>query len=162
MNFSLKIVDAVEKDGEKISSTLIRELIKSGDIEKANDLLGYEYTIDGVVIHGKNLGQKMGYPTANIEPDVEYVIPAKGVYDSDIEIDGQIYRAATNIGQNPTIENNGLRVESHILDFSKSIYGKRVSLSLIRYLRPELKFESVDELFKQIALDTEEVRLRNE
>lgn len=161
-NFKLKVLDPVEKDGEKISSTLIRTLITEGKIEEANQLLGYEYTIDGVVIHGKKLGEKMGYPTANIDPDVEYVIPAKGVYDSDIFIDGKKYKAATNIGKNPTIENSGLRVESHILDFSESIYSKRVSLSLLRYLRPELKFKSVEELFQQIALDTEEVRQREE
>lgn len=159
-NILLNIIDPVKSDGIALSSTYIRELIKTGEIEKANELLGYSYTIDGIVIHGKKLGNKMGFPTANIDPDVKYVIPKYGVYDSDIIVDGITYKAATNIGKNPTIENEGLRVEAHILDFKDNIYGKKVALKLIKFLRPEIKFDNVDELFKQIEKDTEDVRQR--
>lgn len=159
-NIDLNIINPVEIDGELLSSTNIRNLIKTGEVEKANKLLGHFYTIDGYVIHGKQLGNKMGYPTANIDPDVKYVIPMYGVYDSDIIVDGKVYKAATNIGKNPTIENEGLRVEAHILDFSESIYGKKVALRLRRFLRPEKKFDSIDELFGQIAKDVQDVKSR--
>lgn len=159
-NISLSIIEPVSQDGELLSSSNIRNLIKSGDVDRANKLLGHFYTIDGVIIHGKKLGGKMGYPTANIDPDVKYVIPHYGVYDTDIIIDGKVYKAATNIGKNPTIENYGLRVEAHILDFNGDIYGKKVSLRLRKFLREELKFDSVDELFKQIADDVECIRNR--
>ncbi|MBP2025497.1 bifunctional riboflavin kinase/FAD synthetase [Peptoniphilus stercorisuis] len=159
-NIDLNIIKPVEIEGDLLSSTYIRNLIKSGQVDKANKLLGHCYTIDGYVIHGKQLGNKMGYPTANIEPDVKYVIPMYGVYDSDIIIDGKVYKAATNIGKNPTIENEGLRVEAHILNFSESIYGKKVALRLIKFLRPEIKFDTVDELFKQIAKDVKDVENR--
>ena len=159
-NLELNIIDPVLTDDIALSSTYIRELIKTGEIEKANELLCHCYTIDGVVIHGKKLGNKMGFPTANIDPDVKYVIPKYGVYDSDIIMDGKIYKAATNIGKNPTVENEGLRVEASILDFSGDIYGKRVSLRLRRFLRPEKKFDNIKELFDQIAKDVDNVRQR--
>lgn len=156
-NIILKVLEPVEKNGVKISSTLIRDLIKNGEIKKANELLTHNYKIDGKIIHGKSLGHTMGYPTANIEPTANYVIPRNGVYDTDILIDGKRYKAATNIGKNPTIENSGVRVEAHILDFDGDLYDKEVSLEILKFIRPEKKFESVEELFEQIAKDTEEV-----
>ncbi|EFI42276.1 MULTISPECIES: bifunctional riboflavin kinase/FAD synthetase [Peptoniphilus] len=165
-NLSLKnniknfIIDAVIFDGIIVSSSTIRNFIEDGNIEMANKLLGYNYTITGKIIHGKNLGTKNGYPTANIQIDTNYVIPKFGVYDSDIKIKNKVYKAASNIGKNPTIENNGLRIESHILNFNKNIYGETVDLILLKFLRPESKFLNIDELFEKIKEDVNKVKNR--
>lgn len=159
-NFKLFIINPVEKNGKIISSTSIRELIKSGQIKLANEFLGYNFTMNGVVINGKNLGSKMGFPTANIKTDVNYEIPKFGVYDTNIEIDGKSYRAATNIGKNPTIENSGLRIEAFILDFNEDIYGKSVKLSLLDFIREEKNFDNIDDLFSQIKLDVDYIKTR--
>lgn len=159
-NFKLFIINPVEKNGKIISSTSIRELIKNGQIKLANEFLGYNFTMNGVVINGKNLGSKMGFPTANIKTDVNYEIPKFGVYDTNIEIDGKSYRAATNIGKNPTIENSGLRIEAFILDFNEDIYGKSVKLSLLDFIREEKNFDNIDDLFSQIKLDVDYIKTR--
>ncbi|SHG94687.1 riboflavin kinase / FMN adenylyltransferase [Anaerosphaera aminiphila DSM 21120] len=159
-NFKLFIINPVEKNGKIISSTSIRELIKNGQIKLANEFLGYNFTMNGVVINGKNLGSKMGFPTANIKTDVNYEIPKFGVYDTNIEINGKSYRAATNIGKNPTIENSGLRIEAFILDFNEDIYGKSVQLSLLDFIREEENFDNIDDLFAQIKLDVDYIKTR--
>ncbi|RVU54170.1 bifunctional riboflavin kinase/FAD synthetase [Anaerosphaera multitolerans] len=156
--FDLFVIDPVIEDGMVVSSTLIRSLIKKGDIILANKLLGYNFTIRGTVINGKKLGKKMGYPTANIKPDINYEIPKFGVYDSTVEVDGKIYRAATNIGKNPTIENSGLRIEAHLLDFHKEIYGKPIKLSLLEFIREEMSFDNIDDLFSQIKADVDYIK----
>lgn len=154
----LKIVNKVELDNKIISSSLIRQLIKDGEIKEANKFLGYSYAIEGKVIHGKKLGSKMGFPTANIEPITDYVIPKYGVYYSKIKINDSLYKAATNIGKNPTVENSGIRIESNIIDFSGDIYGRKVELILLEYLRPELTFNNIDDLFSQIEKDIDTIK----
>ena len=131
---SVYIVDQIKFKGEKISSSHIRELIEK-------------------IIHAKGLGKKMGFPTANLELIDNFVIPKHGVYDTNILIDGKKYKASTNIGTNPTVENNGVKIESHILNFNRDIYGKLVELEILNFVRPELKFNNVEELFEQIAKD---------
>ncbi|WBW50682.1 bifunctional riboflavin kinase/FAD synthetase [Peptoniphilus equinus] len=157
-DFQLYVVDEILEGEEAISSTRIRSLIESGNIQEANALLGYEFTIDGTVIHGKHLGTVMGMPTANIEPIVNYVLPKFGVYTSWLKIDGRMYPAATNIGKNPSIENEGFRIEAHILDFNGDIYGKTVQLILHSYLRPEMKFDNLIALFEQMHHDVATTR----
>lgn len=149
----LKVINPITLDGEIVSSTLIRKLIRDGDIKKANKLLGYEYTMDCEVIHGKKLGSKMGFPTANLNLLSNYVIPKFGVYNSKIKINGRIYKAATNIGKNPTVENSGMRIEASILDFDEKIYGEKLELILLDYIRPELVFDNIKDLFDQINKD---------
>lgn len=156
----LFVVDPVKFEDEIVSSSLIRKLITEGNLEKVSKLLTYEYTLQGKIIHGKHLGNEMGYPTANIALSENYVIPKFGVYDSDILIQGKTFKAATNIGKNPTIENSGIRIESHILDFNQNIYGEKVDLILKRFIRPELKFETIEELFDKIKEDVSIVKER--
>ena len=150
---SVEVIEQISYNGEKISSSLIRNLIEDGNVKDANYLLSRPYKLIGKIIHAKGLGKKMGYPTANLELIDNFVIPKFGVYDTDIIIKGKKYRASTNIGTNPTVEHDGIKIEAHILDFSEDIYGEIVELELLDFVRPELKFNSLEELFKQIAKD---------
>ncbi len=159
-NIELKVIDPVTEDGIKISSSLIRELIENGEIAKANRLMTRPFTITGEIVHGKKLGSKMNYPTANIKMDSNFIIPKYGVYDTNIIVDGKKYKAASSVGTNPSVNGEGLSIEAHILDFNKTIYGYKVYLEFLDFLRPELKFNSVEELFEQIKADTNKVRER--
>lgn len=150
---TIEVIEQISYDGEKISSSLIRKLIEAGKIKEANFLLSRPYKLIGKIIHAKGLGKKMGYPTANLELMDNFVIPKFGVYDTEIIVKGKKYKASTNIGTNPTVEHDGIKIEAHILDFNEDIYGEIVELELLDFVRPELKFNSIDELFKQIAKD---------
>lgn len=150
---TIEVIEQISYDGEKISSSLIRKLIEAGKIKEANFLLSRPYKLIGKIIHAKGLGKKMGYPTANLELMDNFVIPKFGVYDTDIIVKGKKYKASTNIGTNPTVEHDVIKIEAHILDFNEDIYGEIVELELLDFVRPELKFNSIDELFKQIAKD---------
>ena len=150
---SVDVIDQISSHGVKISSTLIRSLIEEGKLKEANELLSRTYKLIGEIIHAKGLGKKMGYPTANLKLIDNFVIPRYGVYDTDIIINGERFRASTNIGTNPTVEHDGIKIEAHILDFNRDIYGEIVELELLDFVRPELKFDSIEELFEQIAKD---------
>ena len=150
---SVDVIEQISSHGVKISSTLIRRLIEDGKIKEADELLSRPYKLIGEIIHAKGLGKKMGYPTANLKLIDNFVIPRFGVYDTDIIIKGERFRASTNIGTNPTVEHDGIKIEAHILDFNRDIYGEIVELELLDFVRPELKFASIEELFKQIAKD---------
>jgi riboflavin kinase / FMN adenylyltransferase len=142
-----------------VSSTEARAAIQSGDIPKANDLLGRKYFISGRVIKGEGRGKKIGFPTANLGYSKELVIPAKGVYITQVQIKDMIYNSVTNIGVNPTF-NTGyeVHVETHLLDFVHDIYGEEIRVSFIKKLREEKKFPSVNDLVKQIDSDVNETR----
>lgn len=147
------VIEAVELDGEVVSSTAIRICLQQGSVEKANRMLGRNHFLTGTVIHGKHLGRKIGIPTANLLLPEGVVIPAYGVYAS--VVDGR--PAVTNIGIRPTLEDGEIpTVESRLLDFSGDLYGKTIKVELLHYLRPERKFATVEELKKQILLDSEE------
>lgn len=150
---SIHVIEQVSYEGEKISSSRIRSLIEEGRVKEANNLLSRPYKLIGRIIHAKGLGKKMGYPTANLELVDNFVIPKYGVYDTDIIINGKKFKASTNIGTNPTVEHAGIKIEAHILDFDEDIYGEIVELELLEFVRPELKFDSIEELFEQIAKD---------
>lgn len=150
---TIDVINQISSHGEKISSTLIRNLIEEGRIKEANELLSRPYKLIGEIIHAKGLGKKMGYPTANLKLIDNFVIPRYGVYDTDIIINGERFKASTNIGTNPTVEHDGIKIEAHILDFDRDIYGEIVELELLDFVRPELKFDSIEELFDQIAKD---------
>ncbi len=144
-------------NGVMISSTHIRELIRSGDIEQANELLGYELWYRLPVIRGNEIGRTLLSPTINqIIPDTN-VIPRFGVYKSYTEVNGRTYRSITNIGVKPTIDDRsdgtGAVMETHILDYSGFLYGERIAVSLCRFIRPERRFSGLPELKAQIAAD---------
>ncbi len=161
--FRLFVIDKLISDGSEISSTLIRSLLKEGKIEKANELLGYKYSISGKVSSGNQIGRTIGFPTANIILDDNKLAPKYGVYSSEINLGGHIYKGISNIGIKPTINKNGntdeqCSLEMNIFDFNDYIYDKDVVVYLNRFIREERKFESIDELKKQIAIDISSVK----
>lgn len=139
----------------KLSSTLIRDMIKVGKVKEASTILGNDYAIKGQVVHGKKIGSKeLGYPTANIDLDFPYVLPAEGVYLTNIYIDSSKYLSLTSIGTNPTVtDSKDLKVEVYILDFNEKIYGSRVKVEFIDWIRGQIKFDSKDKLIKQMGQD---------
>jgi len=146
-------------DKVKISSTLIIDLIHKGEIEKANKLLGREYYINGEVIHGLGNGRKLGFPTSNIKPITNYVIPKKGVYATLISVQGgKELLSMTDIGVHPTIDElNKLSIETNIISKDEDIYGKKIKLSFLSFIRDEQKFASVNKLVEQLTKDREAI-----
>lgn len=152
--FKAHIAENVCLDGEPISSTRIRELIREGKIEEANRLLGYELSFRLPVVYGNQIGRKLSFPTINQIIPSTNVIPRFGVYKSFVQVNGKNLRAITNIGIRPTVvENSGVVMETHILNFSGELYGKKIAVSLCGFLRGEKKFADLSELKEQIARD---------
>ena len=148
------VVDKVTEDGRDISSTYVREEIVKGNIAKANHLLGYEYFIRSKIIHGKQIGRKMGIPTVNMQIPPEKLLPPFGVYVTRVEIGEKWYTSVSDVGVKPTIEgDNPLGVETYILDFCQDLYEKEVTVHFLEYIRPEKKFDSLEELKQQITSD---------
>ena len=144
------------EDGTVISSSLVRRSLMDGDMQKASELLGYTYSLTGTVAQGKHQGHKLGFPTANIEPWKRKALPKFGVYTGMLETDTEMFPAVVNIGIQPTIPSGRVTVEAHILTESPELYGQKVRLSLLKMLRPEKRFDSVEELTQQIEQDREE------
>lgn len=137
-----------------VSSTAVRELISKGEICRCNELLGRLFSLSGRVIKGAQRGRKIGFPTANVEIGEEYIKPCMGVYSTNTIIDNRKYKSLTNIGVNPTfVEEGQSSVETHIIDFDEDIYGENIKVEFIEKIRNEIKFESVNDLIKQIELD---------
>lgn len=154
--FKYKEIQPVEFNNKTISSTIIKKLIKTGQIEMANKLLNSEYTISGTVQKGEHIASKIGFPTANIEyPDKKIELPY-GVYSTKININNKYYKGIMNYGIKPTITNIHKPVaEAHIIDFDKNIYNTDISISILKKIRDERNFASVEELKKQIKKDIE-------
>ncbi|MBQ7652935.1 MAG: bifunctional riboflavin kinase/FAD synthetase [Clostridia bacterium] len=154
----LKVVDILTIDGEKISSRSIKEAIKSGDVEKANSLLGYVYSVRGKVVSGRKEGRRIGYPTVNVNLDRSLVTLKEGVYHTKTRIKGEYYDCVTNVGAHPTFEDENFNAETHIIGYEGDLYGKTIKIEFIKYLRGIKKFTSAAELKKQIAKDIEEIK----
>lgn len=149
-----EIVPLLNLDGSAVSTTRIRGLIEAGDITTANRLLGYSYFITGRVVHGDARGRRMGIRTINISFDENKLLPADGVYSSDVIIDGKIYMGVTDIGFKPTVKDTGKRgIETHILDFDGDVYNNTVSIFFNDFYRKEIKFASESELIEVIRGD---------
>lgn len=138
---------------EVISSTKIRQLIMEGEIEKANTMLGKYFTYDFVVKKGDGLGHTLGFPTINQFFPQDFIVPKYGVYASRVKVGSRYYPAVTNVGIRPTVNKDSMRSETCILGFSGDLYGQNVEVSLVKYIRDEIKFPNLDELKKQIAKD---------
>lgn len=144
-----------------VSSTKIRDLIEVGKLEDVKLLLGRNYSIIGKVIPGKNLGSKLGFPTANIKPIINYTIPKSGVYSTETIVNNKKYLSATSVGYNPTFNENSIKIETHIIDFAENIYDENIELIFVEYLREEIKFNDIDSLVKQIENDIKRVKSRH-
>lgn len=140
-------------DGEKVNSSRLRELLGSGDVEKANRLMTKDFSYSFEVVHGQKRGRQMGFPTANQYFPPELVIPKFGVYASTAEVDGKIYKSFTNIGSRPTFPEDDVRSETHLFDFDGDLYGKKVRVTLRKFIREERKFDSQEELAIQLTED---------
>lgn len=137
-----------------VSSSRIKDMLIKGRLKAAEKMLGYKYFFKGEIVSGNRIGNTIGFPTINILPDVNCLIPKLGVYATEVTIDGMTYKGITNIGVKPTVgEDEALTIETNILDFNKDVYGHQAKVSLISFLREEKKFSSLNELKKQIEND---------
>jgi riboflavin kinase/FMN adenylyltransferase len=155
-NFTVEKLDAKIIENEKVSSTIIRKTLATGDIETANKYLGYSYQLSGRVITGSKIGREIGFPTANIKiHDNNKIIPMPGVYAIETDVFGKTYPAMLNIGYRPTITTNptGLTIEAHIIGFDGDLYDKDITVYFKKRIRDEMKFSSIDQLKKQLETD---------
>lgn len=159
-NIELHVQSPIRVDGEIVSSSLLRKLISNGEVSFASKCLDRNFYLEGVVEKGAGRGKQIGFPTANVFTKAE-TFPGLGVYASITQIGGKRYLSVTNVGKNPTFEEETRRpiqVETHILDFDEDIYGDNIRVEFCEFLRPEKKFSSVEELISQIKQDVETAR----
>jgi len=149
----VEIVSEVSLSGEKVSSTRIRQAIQSGDVSLANQLLGYPFMTEGIVVHGDARGRTIGYPTANLAPFDRVHLPSEGVYVAEVEVDGKRYRAMTSFGKNVTLDGTELRIEAHIFGFDRFIYGEKMTIFWLEKIRDMVKFDGIEGLMEQMKSD---------
>lgn len=140
-------------DGVAVSSSRVRKLLAAGQVHDANRLLGYIYGVSGVVEHGNAIGTKLGFPTANIRLNAAKQLPASGVYSVVAQVNGVEYKAVANIGTNPTVGNDHLSLEVHLLDFQGDLYDQVLTIFFLSFLRKEKQFSSLEELRNQLTKD---------
>lgn len=155
--FSVETVGKVIDGDSRVSSSRIREALLQGDMETVNRLLGYSYFVEGPVIHGRQIGRTIGFPTTNLIPDGTKRLPPNGVYFTRTGIGDKVYNGVTNIGTKPTVDGHFLGVETYLYDceVGADLYGCNQKVELLHYQRPEMKFSSVVDLKRQIAIDRE-------
>ena len=157
-DITTQIISPISIENEVVSSSLIRKCLHQGQIQEANKYLSRNFYLKGTVIKGKQLARTLKFPTANFEIPGDMVIPKWGVYETKCYIDGEVHKSITNVGDNPTIKGDDARVETHILDFDRFIYGEEIKVEFVRRLRGEIAFSGLDKLQKQILSDIEDVR----
>jgi|TARA_B100000131_G_scaffold52150_1_gene46805 riboflavin kinase/FMN adenylyltransferase len=146
-------------DNEKVSSTKIRNFLDTGNIQKANNFLGREYELSGLVVKGKKLGSKIGFPTANLQLNNDLYLPKFGVYEISCKVNGNLFKGILNIGITPTVLNSKkVKIEAHLFNFNENIYDKNIVIQLKKFIREEIKFNSIDDLIKQINIDISSVK----
>lgn len=150
--FELSVIPPVKIDGIIVSSSKIREFLRDGNIEYANKFLGRPYKISGVVRKGDGRGASLGYPTANIYPKNEIILK-NGVYAAYVYVDSKKYKAAVNVGNNPTFKGVNKHIEVFIMEFNKNIYSKKIEIEFVDFIRDEKRFRRVDELIARIDKD---------
>lgn len=157
LGFTVETIEKVRVDGEVVSSTLVREQVETGDVEKAAKLLGMPYLICGEVVHGNRIGRLLGFPTVNLLPDGCKLLPPCGVYFTEVCHKGKHYHAITNVGYKPTVtEERTLGVESYLYDFDDVIYDETIEVYFHKFHRFEKRFDSLEELKNQLKADIAE------
>jgi riboflavin kinase/FMN adenylyltransferase len=152
--FEVEEIPKHEIDHVGISSTMIRKALSEGDVSVAKKFLGRYFTLSGIIIHGDKLGSKLGFPTANIQVEETYkLIPADGVYAVYVTLENVTYQGMLNIGNRPTVEGHEKRIEVNIFDFDQKIYGKAVTISFVKRIRDEKKFNNLEALSRQLSDD---------
>ncbi len=153
------LIPAVEKDGETVSSTIIRRCITRGEMEKAEALLGRPYSVSGKILHGRKVGTRIGYPTINLKISEKISVPSFGVYATETLVKGNKYHSITNIGIRPTFYTNSeITMETNLFDYSENLYEENAEIFFYKKIRGEKKFSSPEELTVQISKDVAEVR----
>ncbi|ASK29430.1 riboflavin biosynthesis protein RibF [Chryseobacterium sp. T16E-39] len=153
LDFEVEQMEAINIHENNISSTKIRNALLAGNIIAANEMLGYSYSVSGKVIHGKKIGRTIGYPTANIGTDSIKLLPKKGAYIVEVEINDQPYKGMLSVGTNPTVNGDTLTVEVYILDFNKDIYDQEITVRFRDFLHEEIKFEGLEKLIERLDED---------
>ena len=153
-----EICPEIHDQGVMVSSTVIRGLLAAGEVDSAAKLLGRPFELNGRVVHGDHRGRTLGFPTANLQPATHILIPGKGVYAVTVKVGARYYNGLCNIGNNPTFTQGPLRVETHILDFDREIYGKSITVLFIGRLPSEKTFASAQELIVQMNKDLQQAR----
>jgi len=156
MNFTVTVVPPVMINGEVVSSTAIREALAGGDMKKVHALGGRPFSLHGQVVSGTGRGIKLGFPTANLDIDPEQAIPADGVYATWVYINGRAYPSMTYVGKNPTFGGSEHMVEVYVLDYHDDLYGRELRIDIMERLRGDERFNTAEELKKQIAEDVKQ------
>lgn len=158
--FGTTVIDKVTDNGEKVASTRIRQLLAEGNVEEAALLLDRPFRSVGTVVHGEKRGRLLGFPTANVQPADDTVLPANGVYAVRFTADGEMRDGVCSVGVKPTFHESGIPpiVEVNVIDFEGNLYGKEVAVDWIKYLRKEEKFDSVDDLIAQMVEDKQQAK----
>ena len=158
-HFKVEKIQEQDVDNVAVSSTKIRHFLENGNIKHANMLLGYEFSYTGKVVHGQQVGHKMGYPTANIEVAEEFqLIEKQGVYATFAEIDGKSYPAMTYIGKRPTMHDNRPQsIETYIISFDGDLYDKEIKIRFVDFVRDDKKFDNFEALKRQISIDEQQI-----
>lgn len=156
--FSVTVVEPVSADGERVSSTGIREAISAGDVDKASRCLGRPFALQGRVVAGNARGKTLGFPTANLDIPEDRVIPGDGIYTTWAYVGDKRYMAATNVGVRPTFGQKERTVEAFILDFNGDLYDSEITVEFVDRLRDELRFETPEALVAQMHKDVEQTR----
>lgn len=159
-NFQVQRIEAHDVENIAVSSTKIRHSLQQGDIERANSLLGYQFSYIGKVVSGNKIGREIGYRTANIDVEREFrLIETSGVYATYVDYEGKEYKSMTYIGKKPTVNNDEVEnIEVHLFDFAGDLYDKEIKVRFVKRVRGEQKFESLDALKKQIQIDEKNIR----
>jgi len=156
MHFNVIVIPPVMVNGEVVSSTAIRNALADGDVKRVVSLIGRYFSLQGRVTTGAGRGLELGFPTANLEVDPKQALPLEGVYATWAYIDDKVCQSVTNIGRRPTFGGNGRTVETYILDYHGNLYGRELRIDIVERLRGEKRFDTVEELKKQIAEDVKQ------
>ena len=158
--FKVKQLEKLWYKDEVISSSRIRKTLSDGNLDQVGDMLGRPYSFIGKIMHGAHLGTSIGFPTINLIPEDNKILPEKGVYYSETQIHGDIYRSITNIGYKPTVNNeNQITIETYIYDFDEDVYGEEALVSIKAFKRPEMKFNGIEELKAALLKDIEDGKM---
>ncbi len=157
LNTVITIIDDVLYNGNRVSSTQIKNAIMGGDLSTVENLLGYKYFVVSTVVHGRHVGRSLSFPTANLILDLDKTPLKEGVYYTSCLIDGKRYKAITNFGPCPTFGINNVTIETHLIDFCGDLYGKKIKVVFNRRLRDTIKFKNIEDLIEQLKKDVEAV-----
>ncbi|HEX9494481.1 MAG TPA: bifunctional riboflavin kinase/FAD synthetase [Candidatus Limnocylindria bacterium] len=156
--FAVTVVEPISLGGAVVSSTRIRQALREGDLVTAQALLGRPYCVSGTIVKGEQRGRALGFPTINVAPPSDKLLPHDGIYATWVTIGDKRYRAASSLGVRPTFGGGPRKLEAYILDFDQDVYGQDATIAFVERLRDELKFDSAEQLATQITRDVEQTR----